>query len=125
MDELSGCFLDTSFSYMKITLKFYNMQVVETAEFHKIIVSLIYESNRVRPHKVMIDSMSSEKLDVPTADKFKTFFKSFKSASLKEAFEKITDAENTPVVWKREDELDSNVRHPLNVKFGLLDDIVI
>lgn len=112
LNDLSGCSLDSNLGYTVITLKLFQVKVDEPKTSYNIILYLIYDANRVRPHKMTVDSSTETTLPKDVELKCRTYFKHFKRYELKKAFEETHKAIDSPVRWMKgqdEDELDLNV----------------
>ncbi|XP_048506347.1 uncharacterized protein LOC125499942 [Athalia rosae] len=104
INQLSQCTLDTNLGYTVITLKFFNMQELDSEETHNVMLYLLYKSNRVRPQKMTIDSSSSQALNDTVIAKCKSYFKNFKCFDLNKAFKETISAVNAPIMWKLAEE---------------------
>lgn len=109
VNELFGCWLDFYWGYTTIILKLFDMEDQDSGELHNVVLYLIYESNRARPHKMKIEGVYAKQLPDDLVDKLQSYFKHFKCFDLKKAFEETVYAKDTPVVWRREEDQDMDL----------------
>lgn len=91
-DKMSGikdCNLQTNLAYTWMSLKLMGVHNVEDDLYINILVYLMYDINEARPHKIIVDSQTEEKLDKSVCKYLKTSLQYFKIFDLCTAFEKM------------------------------------
>lgn len=103
ISNMKHCTLHSDIGFKRFSLELYGIHDIGNDRYINLIISLLYHSDKARPHKIEFDTTDNIKLHDDMKQNLKLCLKEFKKSDLQTAFDKMMK-NNSRFTWTQSDD---------------------